>query len=328
MAPGARYHVPNPTVEGRMDPTRELIAQVSRDRMSRWLYYLCRDPLSCRQANVVRPGETRSSLDEADDYIEAELESMGYTVRREAHQAQAFRRDASKPLVHQYSRPSPEDPWYTLQNLYAIRRAPEPDAELLIVVAHKDSQSWIPCSPGANDNGAGTVALLELAYLLRDYGNQREIWFLWCNEEHTPWTSIAAAQQVAKSGRRVAAVLNLDGVGVRRPEDEAIGRYTAGTRYTSDRGRLLADLMAELIGRYDLRLWHTRHRSARPEDDDGSFIKAGIDNAILLTGWIPYPDPHYHTTEDRYEHVSFESVARDVQLALCFVLYVDRNGAP
>ena len=311
-----------------MDPTRDLIARVSPERLSRWLYYLCRDPLSCRQANMVRPGKEYSSLDEADDYIAAQLASMGYTVLREPHQVQAFRRDAGKPLAHQYSPPAPEDPWYTVHNLYAGRPAPSPEAELVIAVAHKDSQSWIPCSPGANDNGVGTVALLELAYLLAGYDNQRELLFLWCNEEHTPWTSIAAAQRIAASGRRVAAVLNLDGVGVRRPEDVARGRYTAGTRYTTDEGRLLADLMAELIGRYDLGLCHTRHRSPRPEDDDGSFIKAGIVRAILLTGWIPYPDPHYHTTEDRYEYVDFDSVARSVQLALSFLLYIDRNGAP
>lgn len=311
-----------------MDPTRDLIARVSSERLSRWLAYLCRDPLSCRQANMIRPGERHSSLDEADDYIASELESMGYAVRREPHQAQAFRRDAGKPLAHQYSAPSPEDPWYTVHNLYAARPASDPGAELVIAVAHKDSQSWIPCSPGANDNGVGTVALLELARILAGYDNQRELLFLWCNEEHTPWTSVAAARDIAASGRRVAAVLNLDAVGVRRAEDVARGIYTAGTRYTTDQGRLLADLMAELIGRYDLGLLHTRHRSARPEDDDGSFIKAGIARAILLTGWIPYPDPHYHTTEDRYEYVDFDSVARGVQLALSFVLYIDRNGAP
>jgi hypothetical protein len=311
-----------------MDPARELIAQVSRERLSAWLYHLCQDPLSCRQANMVRPGQTVSSLDEADDYIQSELEGMGHAVRREAHQAQAFRRDAGKPLAHQYSPPTPGDPWYTLNNLYAVKPASEPGADLLIICAHKDSQSWIPCSPAANDNGVGTVAALELARLLRNYDNQREIWFLWCNEEHTPWTSIVAAQRIAASGRKVAAVLNLDGVGVRRPEDAAIGRYTAGTRYTSDRGRLLADLMAELIGRYNLGLTHTRYRSARPEDDDGSFIKAGIDSAILLTGWIPYPDPHYHTIEDRFKYVDLESVARGVQLAVSFVVYVDRHGAP
>lgn len=311
-----------------MDPTRDLVARVSPERLGRRLAYLCRDPLSCRQANMVRPGERQSSLDEADDYIAAELASMGYAVRREAHQAQAFRRDVGKPLAHQYSPPSPEDRWYTVHDLYATRPGPGPEAELVIAVAHKDSQSWIPCSPGANDNGVGTVALLELAQVLADYENQRELLFLWCNEEHTPWTSVAAARSIAASGRRVAAVLNLDGIGVRRPADVERGIYTAGTRYTTDEGRLLADLMAELIGRYDLGLCHTRHRSARPEDDDGSFIKAGIARAVLLTGWIPYPDPHYHTTEDRYEYVDFESVTRGVQLALGFLLYIDRNGAP
>jgi len=316
------------TREALVDPIRERISRVSVERLGSWLSYLCRDPLPCRQANYVRAGQQRSTLDEADAYIQNELEAMGYGVRSDEHRAQAFRRDASRPLAHQYSPPLPEDPWYTLRNLYAVKPAHDPQAELVIALAHKDSQSWIPCSPGAQDNGVGTVALMELAQLLAEYDNEREMWFLWCNEEHTPWTSIAAAQQVAASGRRVAAVLNLDGLGVRRAEDAARGQYTAATRYTTDQGRLLADLTAELIGRYDLGLRHRRHRSSRPEDDDGSFVRAGIESAVLLTGWVPYPDPHYHTVQDRFEYVDLPSVARSTKLALCLLMHIDRHGAP
>ncbi|MGI6368788.1 MAG: M28 family metallopeptidase [Anaerolineae bacterium] len=311
-----------------MDPTRALLSQVSRDRLDRWLRYLTLDPLHCRQVNYARPGQDKSTLAEADAYIASELEAMGYTVAWEPHQAQAFRCDMSKPVAHRYSRPMPEDPWYTLHDLVIRRPAQDPNAELLIVVAHKDSQSWLQCAPAAYDNGTGTVALMELANLLTQYENQRELMMIFCNEEHWPWTSVAKAQQIAASGRAVAAVLNLDAVGVRSPEDVAAGRYTVVTRFSADAGRELADLMAELVGRYDIGLAHGIRRAERPNDDDGSYIRAGIEKAILMMGMLPYPDPHYHTYEDAYEYVDLTGVCRSVKLALSFVLHVDRNGAP
>jgi len=48
----------------------------------------------------------------------------------------------------------------------------------------------------------------------------------------------------------------------------------------------------------------------------------------LLTGWVPYPDPHYHTVKDRFEYVDLPSVARSTKLALCLLMHIDRHGAP
>jgi len=310
-----------------MDASCDLLACVSRERLDQWLYYLCADPLACRQANPVRPGETRGSLDEAD----------AYRVRARRHGIRRAPRAGARPGIPARSQssaaatvwpPEPDDPWYTLYNLHAMREGAGPDAEIIQMVAHKDSQSWVPCAPGAYDSAVDTVALMELARTLAQIPNEREIRFLWCNEEHTPWTSVMAAQRLAASGRKVAIVLNLDGVGLRRPDHAARGIYTADVRYTTDRGRSAADLVDELIGRHNLGIRYVRERAAVPDDDDGSFVLAGIENAILLTGWIPNPDPHYHTTEDRYEYVGIESVARSVALALSLVLFIDRYGAP
>ena len=83
-------------------------------------------------------------------------------------QVQAYRRDTSKPQQHQYSPPMPEDPWYTAYNLYAEKKGRSRPDEIIVVLAHKDSQSWID-SPGANDNAIGTVGVLELACVLAKY---------------------------------------------------------------------------------------------------------------------------------------------------------------
>ena len=229
-----------------MDPISDLVRQIDIRRMRDNLLYLAKDPIPCRVLNVTLPGHSQCTLYEADDHIAANMESFGYAVEREPIRVQAFRRDPSKPLAHQYSRPFPEDPWYTAYNLYGKKVGQEHPQELLVIVAHKDSQSWIEGhAPGAYDNGVGTVAVMEIARVLAAYPSQRSIWFLFCNEEHTPWTSAVAAQKLASSSYNVVGVLNVDSLGGKSTEDQHQRLLTNVTRYSSPEGEALADLMAE-----------------------------------------------------------------------------------
>ena len=191
--------------------------------MSKHLFHLAKDPLPFRKLNFTLPGHAKNTLYEADDYIAAQLQAWGYTVEREGVQVQAFRRDTTKPKNAQYSPPKPEDPWYTAYNLYAEKKGRSHPEKIILVCAHKDSQSWID-SPGANDNAIGTVGVLEMACVLAKYDSECTIRFLWCNEEHTPWTSKTAAQNAKERGDNIVAVFNTDGIGVKPAEQTAAGR--------------------------------------------------------------------------------------------------------
>ena len=147
---------------------RGLIKAVDPERMSKHLFYLAKDPLPYRKLNFTLPGHQKNTLYEADDYLAGKLESWGYRVEREGVRVQAFRRDTSKPKNAQYSPPKPEDPWYTAYNLYAEKKGRSRPEKIIVVCAHKDSQSWID-SPGANDNAIGTVGVLEMACVLAEH---------------------------------------------------------------------------------------------------------------------------------------------------------------
>ncbi|MBP1601103.1 MAG: hypothetical protein H6Q06_1254, partial [Acidobacteria bacterium] len=204
---------------------RSLGSAVDAKRMSGNLFHLAKDPLPYRKLNLTLPGHAKSTLEEADDFIAGQLESWGYSVQREAVRVQAFRRDTRKPIQEQYSPPMPGDPWYTAHNLYAERKGRSHPDEIILLLAHKDSQSWID-SPGANDNAIGTVCVLEIACLLAGHTPERTIRFLFCNEEHTPWTSVTAAQNARKRGDRIIAIFNLDGVGGKPAAEKAAGKLT------------------------------------------------------------------------------------------------------
>ena len=63
------------------DPVPGLIEQVDGVRMKADVVYLAQDPLPFRKLNYTRPGQTKCSLYEADDYIQGKLESWGYQDR-------------------------------------------------------------------------------------------------------------------------------------------------------------------------------------------------------------------------------------------------------
>ena len=61
-----------------------------------------------------------------------------------------------------------------------VAESPGETDKIIILTAHYDST---PCSPGAQDNAAGTVELLELARLLAGKKFQRRIRFIFCGSE-------------------------------------------------------------------------------------------------------------------------------------------------
>lgn len=303
---------------------RERLKAVDAQRMSQHLFHLAKDPLPVRKANTTLPGHTKSTLDEADDFLAGKFEAWGYRVEREGVRVQAFRRDTSKPLHLQYSRPMPEDPWYTAHNLYAVKTGRSQPEQIIVVCAHKDSQSWID-SPGANDNAIGTVGVLELAAVLAKLPTERTLRFLLCNEEHVPWTSVTAAQKAQARGDKIVAVFNLDGIGAKSPEQIAAGKPTNVTAYTEPAGERLAELMGAVNTRFAVGLVQRTVKRPGPGDDDGSFIRAGFPTAVVSIGSWPYGDPNYHAPGDIPERCDVPNAALTVQATLAAILTLDQE---
>jgi len=309
----------------KIDPSiRRLIGAVDPERISKNLFCLSKDPLPYRKLNLTLPGHQKNTLYEADDYLAGKMEAWGYRVEREGVRVQAFRRDTNKPKHAQYSAPKPEDPWYTAYNLYAERKGRSHPDKIILVLAHKDSQSWID-SPGANDNAIGTVGVLEMARVLAEYRSESTIRFLFCNEEHTPWTSKIAAQKAKSRGDNIVAVFNMDGIGAKTAEETAAGKKTNVTAYTEPEGKHLAELMGDVNARYSIGLQQRTAKRPRPGDDDGSFVLAGYPAAVINIGSLPYGDPHYHAEGDIPETCDIKNAAMTVQATLAAVVTIDRD---
>ena len=305
----------------QIDLIPDLISQVDKDELFSDLFYLSKE-LPFRKINYTLPNHTKNSLYEADDYIAGRLESWGYTVEREGCQAQAFRRDTSKPIRSQFSSPTPEDPWHTLYNLYARKVGKVHPERIIVFISHKDSQSWID-SPGAYDNTVGTIANMQIARILRDYPSQNSIRHIFCNEEHTPWTSVIAAKKAKERNDNIIAVFNLDGLGGKSQEDIDAGNRTNVTLFTAPEGERIADIVTEANEKYQIRLMQRKHQRTSPGDDDGSYINAGFPVAVANIGSFPYMDPNYHAENDTPENVDMENVYMSTRLSLAAAVMFD-----
>ena len=92
--------------------------------------------------------------------------------------------------------------------------------ETLLAVAHYDSKNWtIPSdSPGADDNGTGVAALLEIARILQHRTHQSSVILVFSsNEEYGRAGSKYFAKQAKEKGIDISGVLNVDTVGYNRP---------------------------------------------------------------------------------------------------------------
>lgn len=299
-----------------------LLQRVSGERIRRDLFHLSRDPLPFRKVNYTRPGQSIHSLAEADLFIRSQLETAGWPVKSTAYQVQPFRCDRTKPLHHWYSKPEPDDPFYEAANLEATCPGREKPEEIIQLISHKDSMSWID-SPGAHDNAVGTVANLELARLLPLCGLRRSVRLLFCNEEHAPWTSRFAAEEAAARGDQLLAVLNVDSLDGKPDAEMAAGRKVHVIAHSTEEGRRLAEFIAACAPRHGIDLEVRLAFKEHVNDDDGMFIKAGFRNTVMNLGSWPYADAEYHLPGDTPDRVDIDNAVRSVQLLLAAVADLD-----
>jgi hypothetical protein len=242
-------------------------------------------------------------LESAARYLESELNSMGYA-------AVAHPFDSGQGLV---------------RNIEAV--IPGRERRSIVIGAHYDS---VAGAPGANDNGSGVAALLEIGRMLKGWSprlTHRLVFFV--NEEppyfKTPeMGSRVYADALVARAEPVAAMFSLETIGyyLEAPGSQSFP-FPLGFFYP-DRGNFLA-FVANLSSR---RLLHASIAAFRGEarfpsegvaapslipgvdwSDQWSFWRHGIP-ALMLTDTALYRYPHYHLPSDTPDKVDYARLAR------------------
>jgi Zn-dependent M28 family amino/carboxypeptidase len=202
-------------------------------------------------------------------------------------------------------------------------------SEIVVFGAHYDS---VAGSPGANDNGSGVAALLELARLSRGSRRARTVRFVAFVNEEPPFFkseamgSLRYARRSRERGENIVAMVSLETIGYY--SDEAGSQrypFPLGLFYPST-GNFLA-FVSDLGSR---RLMHQaiaglRRHARFPSEglaapaaipgvdwsDHWAFREAGYP-ALMVTDTAPYRYPHYHSAADTPDKVDYERLARVV----------------
>ena len=261
------------------------------------------EAIASREHNVFKPAEFEASA----QYIEKAFADMGYAV--------AAQRFQSGPAE--------------VRNIEVEMAGQGRHDEIIVIGAHYDS---VIGSPGANDNGSGVAAVIELARLLRKARPARTLRFVAFANEEQPFfkTEEMGSRFYARRSQQrrdnIVAMLSLETIGYYsdRPGSQRYP-FPLGFFYPSA-GNFIA-FVSNLASRPLLHkaLAAFRRHAEFPSEgvaapafipgvdwsDHWSFWKEGSP-ALMVTDTAPYRYPHYHTVQDTPDKVDYERLARVV----------------
>ena len=206
-----------------------------------------------------------------------------------------------------------------LANVVATIHGTSSSAGEFVVGAHYDSYSPTPyeSAPGADDDGSGTSAVIEMARVISAYGYvpASTIHFVcFSGEEQGLQGSYVYAQRAKNAGRPIRAMLNFDQIGYRNVGDQQV--YLVWY----EGGEALATLGTAVMRLYTT-LTPVFITGPRARSDSYSF--ASMEYPAVW--WLEYGGlPFYHTTYDRVDFVDGAYAAEIARSALALLLTLDK----
>lgn len=250
-----------------------------------------------------------AALERSAGYIERQLAGMGYTVHRQGFEAGGAR----------------------VRNIEVMIRPGVPDSRTLVVGAHYDSAYD---APGANDNGSGVAALLELARAMAPLDGRttvrlRLVFFV--NEEPPYFQtdkmgSYVYATHLAATGEPIAGMLALETIGYYsdRPHSQRYpfpldmlypdkGNFLAFVGMTSSR-----NFVRKTTGAFREAAQFPSVGGSAPGflqgidwSDHWSFAQVHVPG-LMVTDTAVFRYRFYHTADDTPDKVDYDHLARVV----------------
>lgn len=262
-----------------------------------------------RLANEIgeRNSTTHDALERAADYVRSELAAVGYGV-----------------VEHQFTLTGK-----TFRNLEVELRGTERPEEIVIIGAHYDTAEQ---TPGANDNGSGMAALLELARAFHGATPGRTVRFVAFPNEEPPFFhtedmgSWRYAAQSKTHDEHIVAMLSLETLGFYSNEPGSQHYPPILGLLYPDRGNFVG-FVGNLASRSLVR------RAIRAFRESAAFPSEGVASpeqvpgitwsdhlpfwvhgypALMITDTAPFRYVHYHQPSDTPDKLDYDAMARVV----------------
>ncbi|KAI9227291.1 MAG: hypothetical protein DHS80DRAFT_27619 [Piptocephalis tieghemiana] len=191
--------------------------------------------------------------------------------------------------------------------------------ETVVVGAHQDSVNmWLPSfgrSPGADDDGSGTVTILEAfrALIQKGFRPKRTVEFHWyAAEEAGLLGSQAVSRAYRKDERKIVGMLQNDMTGFTKGKEE-IGIVTDFTDPD------LTNLLESLVDQY-ASIPYREFTCGYGCSDHASWNKAGYRSAFHFESASLEDNPNVHTTRDEYGTINFSHALEYAKVAIGFAM--------
>jgi bacterial leucyl aminopeptidase len=208
-----------------------------------------------------------------------------------------------------------------------IAQIPGKSNKTVVIGAHQDSINLLLPSflaaPGADDDGSGTVTILEALRVLLQSDDvvkgkaPNTIEFQWYSaEEGGLLGSQALFKSYSETGRDVKAMIQQDMTGYVHKTLEAGEPESVGV-ITDFVDSALTDFIKQVVTEYcDIPYVLTKCGYAC--SDHASASKYGYPSAFVIESDFKYSDSKIHTTEDKIEFLSFDHMLQHAKMTLGF----------
>ena len=195
--------------------------------------------------------------------------------------------------------------------------------EYYLIVGHLDSTSSnTPGSnndpaPGADDNGTGSVVVMETARVLKNSGlpfNYSLEFILFGGEEQV---LIGSQHYVSRMGnKKIKGVINIDMLGFNsNPQNDCV-KFGYKARNGSN---ILTDTLSQVKNQFTIPIQFIPYETTIEASDHAPFWNNNIPAVFgfeceLVTGGQVTPHQYYHSVEDKMSHVDFSQVTNTAKL--------------
>lgn len=306
------------------------ITTIKAEELSKHLYIVAGDEMQGR--NTGEPGQKK-----AGEYLISEYKKIGISFPPGATD---FYQKVPSEFMKRGFAPKLNDS----ENIWAFIKGSEKPEEILVISAHYDHVGMKngEIYNGADDDGSGTVALLEIAQAFKEaekkgQGPKRSILFLHVTgEEHGLHGSRYYSENPLFPLENTIADINIDMIGRRDTLHPATNNYI----YVIGSDRLSSELHTineEVNTKFTkLELDYKYNDRNDPEriyfrSDHYNFAKKGIPSIFFFNGI----HADYHLPSDTPDKIEYDALAKRAQLAFALAwelanrkerIKVDKNG--
>jgi len=199
--------------------------------------------------------------------------------------------------------------------------------EVVVIGAHYDSVSG---SPGANDNGTGVAAMLEMTRLLASQELPRTIRFIGFVNEEPPFSysaemgSYVAAKLSKENDENIIAMFSLETIGYYSDQAHSQTYPMPLNLFYPNTGKFLAfvaDIKSRSLARQSIKIFreHTeipseglvapRLLGAINLSDHWSYWNQGY-KALMVTDTAMFRYPYYHTNQDTKDKIDYARLTK------------------